>query len=169
MKLNLQILPEANHTKKIIGILEIEVNLAKTTLCKSSKAITTDAAQNLADGSSSASRIIEIAEQAIHVSKSMPACVWLAEVHITRGTKVDCLICFIKFFSFRTRASFPSFLIFCFENLFKLSKLSADQREEDFIWFPMDLCPVYYEPNARTTPYRSIKTSKRSWKISYYL
>lgn len=75
MKLNLQILPEANHTKKIIGILEIEVNLAKTTLCKSSKAITTDAAQNLADGSSSASRIIEIAEQAIHVSKSMPPCV----------------------------------------------------------------------------------------------
>lgn len=94
------------------------------TLCNSSRATTTEAAQKRADVSSSGEWSIEAIGQDIIVFKSMPTWLWSAHVHSTCGTPGDAFTFFINVFSFRTCSSFPSFLIFCFENLFKLNKCS---------------------------------------------
>lgn len=99
------------------------------TLCKSCKAITTEAAQNCAHGSSSGVWSIEANGHARHVFSRIPAWFWSARVHRTWGTQAEGAILFIRFFSFKTCASFPSLLIFCFENLFKLIKFSDSQSD----------------------------------------
>lgn len=110
-------------------VLIITRTRRQLTLCKSSRAMTTDAAQKRVDSSSRGLLSIATTEQARHVSRTMPAWISSAQVHKTWGTEATVFICFNRFFSFNTCASFPSILIFCFENLFKLNSLSAKRRE----------------------------------------
>lgn len=100
------------------------MNIKDQTWWSSCKARTTEAAQNLADGSSKGLWSMEANGQAKHVFSNMPTCFLSAQVHRTCGTKFDELKLFIKSFSFKTCASFPSPLILCFGNLFKLSIFS---------------------------------------------
>jgi len=64
-----------------------------------SKAFTMEAAQNLANGSSSGVCSIEAKGQARQVFSSMPVSLLSAKVHKTYGTQAEGHIFFIKFFS----------------------------------------------------------------------
>ena len=98
------------------------------TLCKSSKAMTTEAAQNCAADSPKGLESMEDKGQARRVFNSNPAYMRSAEVHKTCGIQAEELIPLIKSFSFKTCASFPSLFTFGLENLFKVSKLSASKN-----------------------------------------
>lgn len=95
------------------------------TLCKSSKAVTTEAAQNWAADSLKGLESMEDKGQARRVFSSIPAHVRSAKVHKTCGTQAEELIPLIKSLSFKTCDSFPSLFTFDLENFFKVSTFST--------------------------------------------
>lgn len=97
------------------------------TLCKSSKAVTTEAAQNRAADSLKELESMEDKGQARHVFSSIPAYMRSAKVHKTCGTQAEELIPLIKSFSFKICDSFPSLFTFGLENFFKVSKFSGSK------------------------------------------
>jgi len=94
-------------------------------LCKSSKAVTTDAAQKWAADSLKGLVSMEDKGQARRVFSSIPAYTRSAQVHKTCGILVEEPKPLIKSFSFKTCDSFPSLFTFGLENLFKVSKFSV--------------------------------------------
>lgn len=94
-------------------------------MCKSSKAITTEAAQYRAADSLKGVDSMEDKGQARRVFSSIPAYMRSAKVHKTCGTQTEELIPLIKSLSFKTCDSFPSLFTFGLENFFKVSTFSA--------------------------------------------